>query len=153
LSYNHTDFSLFVYLLANAYSCRIQANTGTALARPQSNSQQPQTIFSCTPEDSSAQYEVHVLSMYEASNRRPPSAGNVTVNIVSSGRSEKPIVLVLASYEAVNWILNLPAGITISKVILVSTTKEIKSPKSWTAIKIKRLLSQFCKIEEKYFLQ
>ena len=128
-------------MLANAYSCRIQVNTGTALAKPQSNSQQPQTIFSCTPEDSSAQYEVHVLSVYEASNRRPSSAGNVTVNIVSSGRSDRPIVLVLASYEPVNWILNLPAGITISRVILVSTTNQIKSPKSWAAIKIKGLLS------------
>ena len=84
---------------------------------------------------------MHVLSVHEASNRRPSSAGNVTVNIVSSGRSDRPIVLVLASYEPVNWILNLPAGITISKVILVSTTKEMKSPKSWTAIKIKGLLS------------
>ena len=58
--------------------------------------------------------------MYEVINRRPPSAGDANVNIVSTGQSGRPIVLVLGSYEPVNWILNLPAGITISKVILVS---------------------------------
>ena len=59
--------------------------------------------------------------MYEVINRRPPTAGNAIVNIVSRGKSKSPIVLVLGSYEPVNWILKLPAGISISKVILVST--------------------------------
>ena len=58
--------------------------------------------------------------MYEVINRRPPTAGNANVNIVSRGKSNRPIVLVLASYEPVNWILHLPVGISISKVILVS---------------------------------
>ena len=71
--------------------------------------------------DISTQYEVHVLSVYEVINRRPPVAGNAAVNIVSRGRSDRPIILVLGSYEPVNWILNLPADITISKVIVVST--------------------------------
>ncbi len=70
--------------------------------------------------DSSTQYEVHILSVYEVTNRRPPRAGDATVNIISHGRSDRPIILVLGSYEPVNWILNLPANITISKVILVS---------------------------------
>jgi len=64
--------------------------------------------------------------LYEVINRRPSSAGNATVNIVSGGKSHRSLVLVLASYEPVNWILNLPAGITISKVILVSTPRELK---------------------------
>ena len=108
---------------ANAYGCRIQVNTETALAKPSYNNRQPQTIYSCTPAVSSPQYEIHVLSVYEPEviNRRPPSAGDVTVNVVSRGRrSDRLIILVLGSYEPVNWILNLPAGVTISKVILVS---------------------------------
>lgn len=73
-----------------------------------------------------------MLSVYEPEviNRRPASAGDVTVNVVSRGRSDRLIILVLGSYEPVNWILNLPAGITISKVIVVSTAQNLKSPKS-----------------------
>ena len=61
--------------------------------------------------------------MYEAEgiHRRPPVANDATVNIVSHGKSDRPIILVLGSYEPVNWILNLQADITIRKVILVST--------------------------------
>ena len=61
------------------------------------------------------------MSVYEGNRHtRPPSAGDTNVNILSGGQSGRPIVLVFASYEPVNWILNLPAGITISKVIVVS---------------------------------
>ena len=95
-------------------------NADKALAKPQNNKQQPQTIYSCTPASSSTQYEVHVLSVYEVINRRPPKAGDAIVNIISHGKSNRPIILVFGSYEPVNWILNLPANVTISKVILVS---------------------------------
>lgn len=62
------------------------------------------------------------MSVYEGNRHtRPPSAGDTNVNIIGGGKSDKPIILVLGSYEPVNWILNLPADITISKVILVST--------------------------------
>ena len=106
---------------ADAYGCRIEVNSNTSLAKPRYNNQQPGTIYSCTPGSSSTHYEVHVMSVYEGNRHtRPPSAGDTAVNIVSSGKSRRPIILVLGSYEPVNWILNLPAGITISKVILVS---------------------------------
>jgi len=67
------------------------------------------------------------MSVYEGNRHtRPPSAGDTNVNIVSGGQSDRPIVLVLASYEPVNWILNLPANINISRVILVSTRWKLK---------------------------
>ena len=106
---------------ADAYGCRIEVNSDTALAKPNNQQQQGYSTYSCTPSSSSTQYEVHVLAVYEVINRRPPTAGNANVNIASRGQSNRPIVLVLGSYEPVNWILNLPAGISISKVILVST--------------------------------
>ena len=115
----HLDSSFHISL-ANAYGCKILANSDKAFAKPQYNKQPARKIYSCTPGNSSSQYEVHVLSVYEVINRRPPSAGDATVNIVSRGRSERPVILVLGSYEPVNWILNLSANITISKVILVS---------------------------------
>ena len=98
-------------------------NSAATLAKARYNNQQRQTTYSCTPDSSSTQYEVHILSVYEAEaiHRLPPVGENANVNIVSRGQSKRPIVLVLASYEPVNWILNLPAGISISKVILVRT--------------------------------
>ena len=118
---------------ADAYGCRIAVNSDTALAKPNNQKQQGYSTYSCTPSSSSTQYEVHVLAVYEVINRRPPTAGDANVNIVSRGQSNRPIVLVLASYEPVNWILNLPAGISISKVILVSTFAhhELKGKKSF----------------------
>ena len=104
---------------ADAYGCKIEVNSATALAKPNNQQQLGYSTYSCTPSSSSTQYEVHVLSVYEVINRRPPTAGNANVNIVSRGKSNRPIVLVLASYEPVNWILHLPVGISISKVVLV----------------------------------
>ena len=113
--------SYFFISLADGYGCRIEVNSATALAKAAHKNRQRPTTYSCTPDSSSTQYEVHVLSVYEVINRRPPTAANANVNIASRGQSNRPIVLVLGSYEPVNWILNLPAGISISKVILVST--------------------------------
>ena len=96
-------------------------NSATALAKPNIQQQQSYSTYSCTPGNSSTQYEVHVLSVNKVLSMSPPTPGNANVNIVSHGKSDRPIVLVLASFGPVNWILNLPAGIFISKVILVST--------------------------------
>ena len=93
--------------LADAYGCKIVSN--------------PDGTYTCNPDNSSLQYEVHVLAVYEVINRRPPRAGNAWINIFRRGKSSRPIVLVLVSYEPVKWILNVPSDITISKVILVST--------------------------------
>ena len=112
--------------LADAFGCRIEVYSNTALGKPQYNNLPPRQIYSCTPGSSSPQYEVHVLSVYQVINTRPPSAGDAAVNIVRVGQSGRPIVLVFASYQPVNWILNLPAGITISKVLLVSIRRELK---------------------------
>ena len=105
---------------ADTKGCKISVDAATSLGKPQFNNQLQQPTYSCTPgSSSSSQYEVHVLSVYEVINRRPPTAGDATVNIFSGGRSDRPLVLVLASYEPVNWILKLPSDVTISRVILV----------------------------------
>nr|XP_058949665.1 uncharacterized protein LOC131777387 [Pocillopora verrucosa] len=107
--------------LPDTKGCKISVDAATSLGKPQYNNQPRQPTYSCTPgSSSSSQYEVHVLSVYEVINRRPPTAGDATVNIFSGGRSDRPLVLVLASYEPVNWILKLPSDVTISRVILVA---------------------------------
>ena len=118
-------FVLFVLMnisSADTKDCKISVDANTALGKPRYNNQLQKPTYSCTPgSSSSSQYEVHVLSVYEVISRRPPTAGDATVNIFSGGRSDRPLVLVLASYEPVNWILKLPADITINRVILVRT--------------------------------
>ena len=104
---------------ADAYGCRVEVNSDRALAKPRYTYQQGYTKYSCTPCGSSTQYEVHVLAVHGAA----PYFGSANVRIVSRGQSNRSIVLVLASYEPVTWMLrmNLPTNISISKVILVST--------------------------------
>ena len=106
---------------ADTKGCKISVDAATSLGKPQYNNQLQQPTYSCTPgSSSSSQYEVHVLSVYEVINGRPPTAADATVNIFSGGRLDRPLVLVLASYEPANWILKLPSDVTISRVILVS---------------------------------
>ena len=80
------------------------------------------TIYSCCPENGSPQYEVHVLAVYGPNSGDSSHVGNVTVNIISGGTSNRPVVLVLVNKKPVKWILIIPFDITIGKVILVSTT-------------------------------
>ena len=116
----HLVFVLTFISSADTKGCKISVDAATSLGKPQYNNQPRQPTYSCTPGSSSSnQYEVHVLSVYEVINGRPPTAGDATVNIFSGGRSDRPLVLVLASYEPVNWILKLPSDVTISRVILV----------------------------------
>ena len=127
-------YIIVVFVLTSIYSadtkgCKISVDAATSLGKPQYNNQPQQPTYSCTPDSSSSsQYEVHVLSVYEVINRRPPTAGDATVNIVSGSRSDRPLVLVLANYEPVNWILQIPSNITISRVILVSTQQRLLNP-------------------------
>jgi hypothetical protein len=98
----------FLFALADAYGCKIASNyDGT---------------YTCTPHNSSRHYEVHVLAVYEVTNRRSEEVGDMRVDIIHRGKSDnRRLVLVLVSYESVNWILNIPPEITINEVILVST--------------------------------
>ena len=121
LCYIIVVFVLTFISSADTKECKVSVDAATSLGKPQYNNQPRQPTYSCTPgSSSSSQYEVHVLSVYEVINRRPPTAGDATVNIFSGRRPDRPLVLVLASYEPVNWILKVPSDVTISRVILVS---------------------------------
>ncbi|XP_066288344.1 uncharacterized protein [Branchiostoma lanceolatum] len=39
---------------------------------------------------------------------------------VTSGKVSKPLVLVLSSYEPVNWVLHLPEGVEVHQVLLIA---------------------------------
>ena len=103
-------------------------NSATALAKPRYNKRERQAVYSCTPAHSSTQYEVHVLAMgLGGFNNTAPRIGYAMVNIVSRRQSNRPVVLVLGTYVPVNWFLNIPSDIFITKLILVSTLAKFPS--------------------------
>ena len=64
--------------------------------------------------------DVHVLGVYEGNvHTRPPTAGTMNVLVTSSPALTRPVILVVSSYEPVNWILDLPANLNVEKVIMV----------------------------------
>ena len=79
-------------------------------------------IYSCVA-NANCNYDVHVLSCYEARSDHGFSyhpTGQSVVDISVTGQSSRPTVLVLASYEPIEWTLNIPSQIVIDTVIVVS---------------------------------
>ena len=89
-----------------------------------------QTTYSCVNNSAvrNCDYDVHVLSTYHGNGYARDwfvalETGNVTVDIDASGaRSDRAVVLVLLSHHPIYWTLNVPSGLTIAKVLLVSHT-------------------------------
>ena len=48
------------------------------------------------------------------------SASNTTVAISVNGSGNKSLILVLLSHYQMNWVLDIPRGVTIEKILLVS---------------------------------
>ena len=84
---------------------------------------QSQTMYSCIANEN-CNYDVHVISNYEGDYNHGfgpvTRAGTTDVQLSVSGQDSKLLVLVFVSYEPVNWILNVPNGIIVNKVLLVS---------------------------------
>ncbi|CAH1258864.1 LRP6 [Branchiostoma lanceolatum] len=109
-------------------SCAVQRNSPTAQAEAvQVSIFEPGPTFSCVTDDNS-QYDVHVLAVYEGirsrwwgSQQNNTEAPEVDVHVIA-GQVSKPVVLVLSSYEAVNWMLHLPDSedVEVHKVLLVA---------------------------------
>ncbi|XP_072032084.1 uncharacterized protein [Amphiura filiformis] len=99
--------------------CQIHQNGNTAAAHATYLGTEQDT-YKCVTREPGRQ-SIHVLSVYEGnSHTRPPSAGNMDVTLETDSPSNKPVVLVLASYEPVRWILNVPDIIVIDEIILIS---------------------------------
>ena len=82
-----------------------------------------QTTYSCVANEN-CDNDVHIISNYEGNGHtgfRVHNTGNTRVNIQVSGRSSKPLILVFSSYEPVNWMLNIPSGVVIDRILLVSS--------------------------------
>ena len=101
-------------LLARVGDCHVRRSPESA------------SVYSClVPDNLNPNYDVHILSVYEArsdhSFRYHPT-GTSNVRLSLSGEALKPIVLVLVSYEPVEWRLTVPSGVEIERVLLVGVT-------------------------------
>ena len=105
----------FLPVLAQVGDCHITATSEA--------SRQGYRNYSCIVLDNlNVNYDVHILSVYEASvNRafRQHPTGTSYVSLSVSGEVVKPIVLVLVSYEPIEWRLSVPSGVEIERVLLV----------------------------------
>eukprot|EP00731_Ephydatia_muelleri_P015666 Em0009g90a len=75
-----------------------------------------ESVYSCSNNNSNSSYAVHILGSYDNGRK----TANSSVSISGYNFGIKPIILVLVSYKALNWILNIPPGIVIHKVLLTS---------------------------------
>ena len=116
-------YIILVLYTASIGSCTIQLDAASPVGVPSSSSSSSgdDETYSCVSY-ANCDYDVHVLSCYEAMNRgfRQHPTGHSTVDITAVGQSSKPLVLVLVSYEAIAWELNVPSHVVIDTVIVVS---------------------------------
>ena len=104
-------------------SCHITKDNSTALGTPTFTGQS-QTTYSCVANDN-CRYNVHVIGNYESNGRHgfgiQRTTGRTNVNLRVSGPNEgtKPLILVFVSYEPVTWILSIPSGVVIERILLV----------------------------------
>lgn len=117
-----------VTCLPSVESCQIRENDVlNNHAIPTDSRSQSLTTYSCLG-NLGRTSDVHMLSVYEGNvHDRPPRPGTMNVLIPPSSATTRPVVLVLANYEPVNWVLDIPPSLTIEKVILISYYVELSS--------------------------
>ena len=68
-------------------------------------------------------YDVHVISNYESDGSHgfgvTSTSGTTNVDVRVTGNGSKPLILVFVSYEPIRWILSVPQGVIIDRVLLV----------------------------------
>lgn len=97
----------------------MQEDSSNAVGTPYSQiySNRSPTTYSCVTDCTGTQYEVHVIGIYYNGVFRDQ---NVAVEMTVCGHSSKPLVLVLISYRAQHWTVNVPNGVTIESILVVS---------------------------------
>ncbi|XP_035667178.1 uncharacterized protein LOC118409908 isoform X2 [Branchiostoma floridae] len=98
---------------------------GSPVARAEAfQAADPKETLSCVADDNS-KYEIHVLAVYKSSAPTriflEEPTGSADMNVyVTAGQLDRPLVLVLSSYGAVNWVLHLPEDVEVHKVLLMA---------------------------------
>lgn len=105
--------------------CHIRQNATDAAGRA-TYKNRPQTTYSCINDtDKNCDYAVHVLSTFRGNGdtiswAEVLSTGDINVAISVNGTGNRSLVLVLLDHYPLNWILDIPSGVVIEKILLVS---------------------------------
>ena len=107
-------------------SCHIHSEDNSALATPTFRGSPPvangYSTYSCVA-NNNCDNEVHVIGNYESNSQHSFNyhpTGYTDLFLSVTGNSSRPLILVLSSYEPVQWMLHIPSGVVLSKVIIVS---------------------------------
>jgi len=97
--------------------CLLQEGSSNALGTPSSYSgTYTPTTYSCVTDCTGGQYEVHVIGMYGTTSLE----NNVNVQMTVCGHSSKRLVLVLISQRELQWVVDVPRGVFIHRILVVS---------------------------------
>ena len=110
------------YFTAIIGSCHIQTRATNAVATATFRGSPRTTIYSCVANDN-CDNEVHIIGNYESNGHsgfRVHNDGFTNLYLTVTGSSSRPLILVLSSYEHVQWTLHIPSGVVIDRVIIVS---------------------------------
>jgi hypothetical protein len=103
-------------------SCHIREGAADAMATATFRGTPRTSLYSCVANDN-CEHEVHIIGNYE-SNGHPGfqghSTGSTNLYLTVTGNSSRRLILVLASYEHIQWTLHIPRGVVIDRVIIVS---------------------------------
>ena len=103
-------------------SCDIQSGASNALATATFGGL-PRTTSSCVVNEN-CNYEVHVIGNHESNGHTGAGIHNTGfTDLHITGSTSRRLILVLSSYEPVEWLLHIPAGVVIERVIIVSGQK------------------------------
>lgn len=121
LNYSQILIAIFLLWIAIVGSCHIQNQGSDAVATARFSGNLRSTS-SCVANDNS-DYEVHIIGNYEGNGHtgfRIHNTGYTNLYMTITGSSSRPLILVLSSYEPIQWTLHIPTGVVLDKVILVS---------------------------------
>ena len=127
----HFTFAFSYYykvsiISVNVEGCSIVSNSLDTVGNPTVRNSR-HSIYSCLSSKSNSNYNVHVISMHQIGSLYYGYDHNYnsTVSLnVNGPLPDKPLILAFVSYEPVQWILYIPEGVVVSKVILVSLMLE-----------------------------
>ena len=106
--------------------CHIRQNAPDVIGHPTYKSVS-QTTYSCVNSSgvNCGNYDLHVLSTFKGNGdiiswSDVLSTGDINVVISVSGTGNRSLILVLLNHYPLNWILDIPNGVVIEKILLVS---------------------------------
>ena len=109
--------------LAIIGSCHVRNEANNAVASATFLGGPPRTTYSCVANDN-CDNEVHVIGNYISNGQsdfQVHNDGLTNLYLTVTGSSSRPLILVLVSYEHVQWTLHIPSGVVIDRVIIVSS--------------------------------